>query len=46
MLSGVELGSWTVVVPFKAPELLNGTRLFPSWNSWDSYEIDDLEHGI
>jgi len=45
MLSGVELGSWTMVVPFKAPELLNGTRRFPSWGSWDSYGIDDLERG-
>ena len=35
MLSGVELDTWTVeaVVPFKAPELFNGMRLFPTWNS-------------
>lgn len=45
MLSGVELGSWTVMVPFKAPKLFNGTRLFPTWDSWDIFEIDDQGRG-
>jgi hypothetical protein len=42
MLSGVELDSWTVavVVPFKAPEFFNGTRLFPTWDSEDSFGSD------
>lgn len=36
MLSGVELGSWTRVVPLKAPEFFNGTPIFPTWASWDT----------
>ena len=45
MLSGVELDSWTMVVPLKAPELFNGTRFFPSGDSWDSCGIDGRERG-
>ena len=45
ILSGVELCTWTVadIVPFKAPELFNGTTLFPTWDSWGSRDSDDQE---